>query len=239
MSRNTFFEFKQFRINQSNCAMKVGTDGVLLGAWAPIPPTATQILDIGTGSGLLALMLAQRTHAQIQAVEIDIQAAQQAKENFLLSPWKEQLQITNTDFQSFAKKTLQKYDVIVSNPPYFRNSLQAPDTTRSLARHSDTLTLDDLVEGVIKLLQPWGNFCVILPLQEGSLLCDIAYKRGLFCTHSTNIYPTPTAAPKRVLLSFSFHQTHQLTDHLTIETEERHIYTDEYKNLTKAYYLHF
>ena len=150
MSRNSFFEFKQFRINQENCAMKVGTDGVLLGAWTPIPPTATHILDIGTGSGLLALMVAQRTHshAHIDAVEIDPTAAQQAKENFMMSPWTQQLHVIHSDFQSFEKNTLQKYDVILSNPPYFRNSLQTPNTERTMARHSSTLSLDEWVIGL-------------------------------------------------------------------------------------------
>jgi tRNA1Val (adenine37-N6)-methyltransferase len=241
MSRNSFFEFKQFRINQENCAMKVGTDGVLLGAWTPIPPTATHILDIGTGSGLLALMVAQRTHshAHIDAVEIDPTAAQQAKENFMMSPWTQQLHVIHSDFQSFEKNTLQKYDVILSNPPYFRNSLQTPNTERTMARHSSTLSLDDLVAGVTRLLQPWGTFSVILPLVEGELLREKAYKMGLFCTHRTFVSPTPTSPAKRVLLLFSFHQTEEEIHHLTIETEKRHHYTDAYKNLTQAYYLHF
>lgn len=239
MARNSFFEFKQFRINQENCAMKVGTDGVLLGAWTPIPLSTTRILDIGTGSGLLALMLAQRTHAHIDAVEIDTLAAQQAKENFISSPWSNRLQIYETDFQSFAKNELHKYDVIVSNPPYFHNSLPTPNRQRTIARHSDSLTLDELVNGVAKLLQPWGYFCVILPTHESEIVAKKALLANLYCTQKTFVYPTPTSPAKRIMQLFSKKETTPLTQHLVIEQEQRHQYTKEYSELTKDYYLNF
>ena len=237
MARNSFFEFKQFRINQENCAMKVGTDGVLLGAWTPIPLSTTRILDIGTGSGLLALMLAQRTHAHIDAVEIDTLAAQQAKENFISSPWSNRLQIYETDFQSFAKNELHKYDVIVSNPPYFHNSLHTPNRQRTIARHSDSLTLDELVDGVEKLLQPWGYFCVILPTHESEIVAKKALLANLYCTQKTFVYPTPTSPAKRIMQLFSKKETTPLTQHLVIEQEQRHQYTKEYNELTKKYFL--
>ena len=154
---NPYFQFKQFTVWHDQCAMKVGTDGVLLGAWASVE-RARRILDIGTGTGLVALMLAQRSllDAKIVALEIDEAAAGQARENVARSPWQERIEVVQADFKKY--RSSDKFDVIVSNPPYFVDSLECPDRQRAAARHNDSLTYEELLEGVNRLLAADGLF---------------------------------------------------------------------------------
>ena len=231
------FRFKQFTVFQSECAMKVGTDGVLLGAWADTH-NATRILDIGTGTGLLALMLAQRApHAEITASEIDPAAVEQAAANAQNSPWGDRIRIIGGDFGKHIFK--EKFDLIVSNPPYFCNSLKNPDEKRKTARHDDTLTQETLAKGIAEIIAKNGTACVIYPTAEGESFIKTASYFGLHCTKRTDIHPQPGSPVKRLLLQFSPTEGTTITDAITIENGERHQYTDEYIALTKDFYLNF
>ena len=218
--------------------MKVGTDGVLLGAWVD-SENVKSILDIGTGTGLIALMLAQRSNAIIEAIEIDESASIQAKENIAKSDWKESIQVLNIPFQKFYKSTNKTYDVIVSNPPYFQNSLFAPDKKRTDARHNSNLELEELLDGSIKLLNEEGKFSLILPYIEGTMFILKASEKGLFCTRQTKVLPRPGREPKRLLLEFMKTKKPLIEQEIIIELNKRHEYSDAYKNLTKDFYLAF
>jgi tRNA1Val (adenine37-N6)-methyltransferase len=234
---NTWFQFKQFKVEQRLSAMKVGTDGVLLGSWADISD-AIDILDIGTGTGLIALMLAQRqTKAQIDAVEIDKDAYTQAQENFLNSKWANRLRVYNTAIQEF--RSDKKYDFIVSNPPYFENSFLAKGDKRNLARHNDSLKSKELLESVSKLLKPGGVFSLILPFDACKVFIEEALVNTLYVNKVCNVYPTSNSDIKRVLLEFSFIKKELFEEEITIEPIKRHEYSQEYINLTKEFYLKF
>ena len=192
------FRFKQFFVNDDRCAMKVGTDGVLLGAWCP---TGTHILDVGTGCGLIALMLAQRCPgAQIDAIDIDAAAVQQAKENAQISNFKSQISNSVSRLQDWKSKT--KYDLVVSNPPYFRNSLKNPDTGRKTARHTDELSYEELIAHSVRLLQADGQLALILPAEEEANVRALALAAGLQLTHITRVFSKETKPARRVLLAF-------------------------------------
>lgn len=231
------FQFKEFIVHQDSTAMKVGTDGVLLGAW--VNPIESNILDIGTGTGLIALMLAQRTNkAIIEAVEINAAAYKQAENNFLLSKWKSRLNPINESIQNFTSQ--KKYDLIVSNPPYFVNSTKAPDDSRSTARHSDSLSFNELLHSVTNLLSLKGTFSLILPVNEATLFLKLATSKKLYLNRRCKIKPNINKDHNRVLMDFSFTPVkHFIDEQLTIETEKRHEYTKEYITLTKDFYLNF
>lgn len=227
------FSFKQFHICQEKCAMKVGTDGVLLGAWAEVNE-AREILDIGTGTGLVALMLAQRSEARITALEIDADAAAQAAENVAQSPWEERVEVLCCDFKAYRPTGL--FDVIVSNPPYFLDSLIAPEEARTMARHNITLTYDDLLAGAAALLASSGKFTVIIPFDVVEKMVRIAASNGLYPCRQLNVITAPGKAPKRALLAFSFRKDVCVAEELLLE-KERHVYSDEYVALTRDFYL--
>lgn len=233
---NPYFRFKQFTVYQDKCAMKVGTDGVLLGAWADCK-NAIQILDVGTGTGLIAMMLAQRSFARVHAVEIDAAAAKQAEENIRESPWKNRIAVFPIPFQDIESTGASQYDLIVSNPPYFNNSLKPPHESRGVARHTDTLPFADLINGSKRILNPKGKLAVILPVVEGEQFIILAEKAGLFCQQKTIVIPRPGAEPKRLLISFGLEATPCITSELLIETGIRHAYSEEYIELTKDFYL--
>ena len=234
--RGKGFTFKQFHINHSRCAMKVGTDGTLLGAWVRLPDTTRSILDIGTGSGLIAIMAAQRSaEAHITAIDIDADCVAQARLNAEASPWGNRISVQHTSLQEFA--TEERFDVIVSNPPYFIDSLTSPDAGRTTARHTATLPFEELVSGVKRLLTPDGHFSLILPTVEAERFISAA--RGiLFLSRRCDVFPKPSAAVKRVMMEFSLSpQLPPLSEQLTIESDTHHDYTPAYRALTQDFYL--
>ena len=248
---NDFFSFKQFTIHQDRCAMKVGTDGVLLGVLSPIDAenvlssekenSEYKILDIGTGTGLVAIMLAQRTEgkAKISAVEIDSEAALQARENASNTPW--QIDVYNKSIQYFAHECQEKFDLIVSNPPYFINSLKAPDKNRNTARHTDTLSFEDLVGSAEKLLADEGRFTVIIPCSSENDFIEIAKGSNLFAESIIRVLPKVGKEAKRSVITFvrvsNKNNCNTNVTELVIETESRHCYTEEFKRLTADFYL--
>ncbi len=223
---------------QDKCAMKVGTDAVLLGSWVNASNAKT-ILDIGTGTGIIALMLAQRSGARIDAIDIDMNAYIQATENISNCQWKDHIEAHHISLQQFAKESDHKYDLIVSNPPYFIDSSKASEESRTNARHTDQLPYKDLLDGVLKLLSPTGKFYVILPTKESELFKEDAENHKLFLTKVTKVITRTDKPEKRLLMRFEFIQRAYSEDTITIEKDERHSYTDEYKELTKDYYLAF
>lgn len=221
--------------------MKVGTDAVLLGAWAKTYGVR-RALDIGTGTGIIALMLAQKCGASIDAIDIDADSIHEAKQNTQNSPWSDRLHLHHISLQDFAKMQDEPYDLIVSNPPYFNDSLPATEESRTKARHTVLLPFSDLVECTAKLLAKDGKFCVILPPREGEKFREIALTKGLHLNRITRVKTTPEKPEKRWLMQFAFTPKPQLSDStLVIEKDNQNAqhYTDEYKELTKEYYLYF
>ena len=237
MGRNNWFQFRQFRVEQHHTAMKVGTDGVLLGAWTPVEDSA-RILDIGTGTGLIALMLAQRSKAVIDAIEIDQLASEEARFNFEQSAWAHRLQCIQGDFNVFAKESTTLYDLIVSNPPFFVNSLKSRDPLLSLARHSDTLTFDQLISGAKLRLSPTGSLCVIIPMQSGTEFRETARMIGFYLRKQTTVIPRAGKTSKRILLEFSVQKGYPIVDELII-LEGDGSYSDQFKSLTSLFYQAF
>lgn len=238
------FKFKQFTIHQDRTAMKVGTDGVLLGAWAPITSMATKVLDIGTGTGLIALMLAQRllksnaySNFEIDAIDIDQLSIEQATENIKNSPFASRIKTHFKSLQEYSPS--EKYDAIVCNPPYFVASLKCPDTSRTQARHTDSLSFDELLQHSSRLIKEDGSLSVILPINEGNTLINLAPQYGFRLKEKVEVHPTPTSEPKRLLIHLikSNNQSiENIKSSLTIEIS-RHQYTPEYIALTREFYL--
>jgi len=215
--------------------MKVGTDGVLLGSWTNIIHAA-KILDVGAGTGLISLMLAQRSDAIIHAIEIDENSFTQSLENIKASKWNKKVTIYHTSFQNYLDTTTEKYDLIVSNPPYFSHSLKPQNSSRMLARHNDELNYEELLQGSRTLLNTQGILSLILPYNEG---CDCVVKASayhLFCHRITKVKPTPESNEKRLLLEFGKEYKLCQEGVLIIEVNKRHEYSDEYKVLTKDFY---
>jgi len=233
---NNYFKFKQFTIIQEKAAMKVGTDGVLLGSWADVQQRKN-ILDVGTGTGLIALMLAQRSNAQITAVELEEKAANEAKLNVNASLWKERVQVHNISFQQFLEQTESKFDLVVSNPPFFTNSAKAIDSSRTMARHTDTLSYAELIMGSYWLLNPEGRLAVILPFESSVGFEKLALESGLFLQRKTLVKPKPGKEVNRVLLSFGKHNSSIAENIITIYDENGQ-WTESYKNLTRNFYLY-
>ena len=234
---NNYFNFKQFTIYQDKSAFKVGTDGVLLGACADITGVK-RILDIGSGTGLISIMLAQRCDAEITAIEPDYESYIQTCENVSRCNWHERIKVEHTDLQNF-NPVQGKFDLIVTNPPYFSDSLKNPDLRKSSARHNDSLTSDEILEGVIKLMEDEGRLQLILPYVEGNIFIAEAHKYGLYCNNILKIKPLPSSEIRRLILTFSRNQIKPAEKFLTIEHGRRHEFTEEYINLTKEFYLKF
>jgi tRNA1Val (adenine37-N6)-methyltransferase len=232
-----FFQFKQFTIHHDKSTMKVGTDGVLLGAWCKLHD-AENILDIGTGSGLIALMLAQRSdlHAHIDAVEIESHNAGQALENVKQSPWREKVVVHQLPVQEFFPE--KKYELIVSNPPYFKNSYQPTDKNRTTARHTVTLTFTELLNAAKRLLTSNGKFNVVLPYQEAMEFIELAKTCNLFCSRKGNFRTREKKPIERLLLEFSttpaYTEEEEILLYLNASGEE---WSNRYKALTKDFYL--
>lgn len=232
------FLFKQFSVEQDRCAMKIGTDGVLLGAWTPIENNPNSILDIGTGTGIVALMLAQRSAAsQIDALEIDEEAFEQATDNFENSPWNDRLFCFHAALNEFVEEPEDEYDLIVSNPPFYSEDYKSDNEQRDLARFQDAMPFKDLIGAADLLLSENGIFSVIIPFKEEENLISLAREFELYPFKVTRVKGTPTSELKRSLLAFGrFEIINFLVDELIIETA-RHIYTPEYIYLTKDFYL--
>jgi len=231
------FSFKQFTIYQDRCIFKVGTDGVLLGAYADVSDIKT-ILDIGTGTGLIALMLAQRSEAEITAIEPDLNSFEQACNNVRQSNWSHRIRVINTDLQNFMTES-QQFDLIITNPPYFIDSLKNPDPGKAAARHNVTLNNIDLLRGISGLLTDNGRAQVIMPYAEGSILIAEAHESGLYCNDILKIKPLPSNEVRRLIITFSRKRNKTTEKFLTIEHGKRHEFTQEYIDLTKDFYLKF
>lgn len=301
---NPYFSFKQFTVWQEHAAMRVGTDGVLLGAWCDlsscvsvvIPDESTdrrqpenvcpadpsqildssnrdqtvwddhvqdereksvcgaqngadaetkkvgRVLDSGSGTGVIALMVAQRTsNAQIDAVEPDSGSCEDALRNFAESPWADRLHLHGVTLQEYVSCYAEKvqYDLIVSNPPYFVDSLKAPDPVRNAVRHAVSLPFEELLDGVKALLAEHGRFAVILPVTEGVLLEKLALERSLHCVRKCLVQTKPGVPPKRVMMEFGRKSVPLRSDLLIMETERQQEFTEEYRRLTRDFYLKF
>lgn len=232
---NSYFSFKKFTIYHDKCAMKVGTDGVLLGAWTPTN-NAMRILDVGAGTGLISLQLAQRNSmAKIIAIEIDAMAAEQAKDNVARSPWAERIKIVCCDFKDYQSEN--RFDLIVSNPPYFIDATKCPADERNMARHTGNLNYELLFSKSAHLLNGKGLLSIIVPTEMEKHVLDAAWNNKLYLQHRTNVYTKPGKTCRRLLLCFGFSNTKwETTDDLFIESKQGG-YTTEYINLTKDFYL--
>ena len=233
----TPFRFKQFTVHHDRCAMKIGTDAILLGAWAAATEEPKRILDIGTGSGIIALMLAQRfPAANVTAVEINSAACEQARGNFAAAPFCDRLTLKHCAVQDFRPQ--DPYDLVVCNPPWFQKSFKPPDAARTMARHSDSLSLEELGTAASRLLSPDGVLNVILPLEQALTFTAIAIENDLHCQRMCEVRPTPTSMPKRRLLEFSSCAPKQdlCTQEIVVEVE-RHQYSDAYSKLAKEFLL--
>lgn len=233
------FQFKEFKIEQDRCAMKIGTDGVLLGAWAPLEHKPDSILDIGTGTGLIALMLAQRSPALlIDALEIDEDAYEQAVENFENSDWSDRLFCYHAAFDEFVDEMQdeEKYDLIISNPPFYSESFTTENNQRNQARFEEALPFSELLEGASKLLSEEGIFSCIIPHREEKSFLKLAEKTGLFPQKITRVKGTKDSEIKRSLLNLGFQKEDSLNEELILEIS-RHNYTEKYKQLVSPFYL--
>jgi len=218
--------------------MKVGTDGVILGAWTRTDHTRT-ILDVGTGTGLLALMLAQKcSDADIDAIEIDEPSASQARENVQNSKFRDHVRVLNISFQEYSGTVMEDYyDLIISNPPYFTASKQGPVHGRNLARHDDRLSLDLIVEGSCKILSGAGRLNLILPASARGKLDMLLGEKGLSINRMLEIIPAPGKNPARICFEISRQSSEMLVEQMVIETGKRHQYSEAYKLLTSPFYL--
>ena len=234
---NNWFQFKQFKVEQDKCAMKIGTDSILLGAWADCNGVKTT-LDIGTGTGILALMIAQKCDAEIIAIDIDKSSIIEAEENVKNSPWANRIKLYNVSLQLF-NSTILKYDFIILNPPFFYNSLKSENNNRSLARHADTLSHGDIINFCKEHLALTGKLTIIFPIEQGNNFIKLCSNIGLNCNRLCKVKPNPEKPPHRLLLEFSFQNQPLVETEITLETGVRHHYTDEYKELTKDFYMHF
>jgi tRNA1Val (adenine37-N6)-methyltransferase len=250
---NDYFQFKQFLVKQGRSAFKVGTDGVLLGAWASVE-NAGSILDVGTGTGLIALMLAQRTAAGIQstaadavdagnqivALEIEKSSCEQAMDNVRMSPWNQRIRVINRSFQDYCETESAVFDLIVSNPPFFSDSLKPENPGKEISRHDTLLGLGEMVSGVGKLLKPDGKFCVILPVEESKKLQKLGGENGLHLCRICRVSPNTNLPVKRNLLEFRRNPLDTVeVSEMAIEKDRRHEYTDAYRELTRDFYLAF
>jgi len=236
---NDVFDFKQFRLKQDRCAMKVGTDAVLIGAWVDAR-NCQAVLDIGTGTGIISLMIAQRSNAQITALEIDQHSYKQALENVASSSFHKRIEVIHQSFQQYARQTNKKFDLIVSNPPYFVDSLKSSDSYRSIARHADSLPFIELLDGVYRCLDPKGRFCLILPKKEAAMFCKLTEEKGLYLVKILRVKSSKAKEEdKRLIMEFSFSEKELTEDFLYVREASTGEYSEQYRQLTHEYHLNF
>ncbi len=232
------FQFKQFNVNQDRCAMKIGTDAVLLGAWCPINNNPFSILDIGAGTGILSLMLAQRSNAQqIDAIEIEENAYEQCVENFEASHWGDRLFCYHASLNDFINEPEDQYDIIISNPPFYSEDYKTDNSQRDLARFQDALPFEELVKATTLLLSENGIFAVIIPFKEENRLLNLCAQAELFPIKMTRVKGTPTGPIIRSLLAFKRYELPVLSANELVIESSRHMYTEAYTKLTRDFYL--
>lgn len=231
------FQFKEFSVEQDKCAMKIGTDGVLLGAWANIPKNTFSILDIGAGTGVIALQMAQRSHAElIDAIEIDEDAYEQCVENFENSPWNDRLFCYHASLEEFTEEIDEPYDLIVSNPPFYDEDFTSAEAKRNTARFTEALSFKELITSAAKLLSKKGRLCIIIPHKNQEEVLQLAKEAALHLQKITLVQGNAESPVKRNLLEFSFMAAAEEETHLILE-KSRHNYTQEYQDLVKDFYL--
>mgnify|MGYP000008783513 CR=1 FL=1 len=234
---STPFQFKEFQVHQDQCAMKIGTDGVLLGAWTPVSHHPNRILDIGAGTGVVALMLAQRCAAEsIDAIEIDEAAYEQCVQNFENAPWADVLFCYHAGLDELVDEMDEPYDLIVSNPPFYSEAVSSGDEARDVARQNQSLPFSSLITDAEKLLSESGIFAMIAPYKEYDYLLALGAEVGLFPCEVLFVKGNAEAPLKRVLIAFSRNELAFEKETLIIE-EDRHQYTEAYTALTKDFYL--
>lgn len=236
MGRNNYFRFKQFTIVQELSAMRVGVDGVVLGAWANTTGRQS-VLDVGTGTGLLALMTAQRSEASVTAIDIDEPSCREAQQNAQNSPWAGRIRVIHISLQEMAQNDHLKFNAIISNPPYFVNSSRPEDIRRSSARHNDHLSFSDFITGSRQLLLPGGTISVILPADTAAIFVSTAHDHGFHLNRITRLRHYPDRVFHRYLMEFSDQNDPLAESVLTIDSGNG--FTEEYRNLTRDFYLAF
>ncbi len=239
---NGWFAFKRFVVMQTGASMKVGTDGVLLGSWVSLAGQPGRMLDVGTGTGLIALMLAQRSeawHARIDAVELDRRSALQAVENVSASEWAKRIDVLATSFQEYADQCGKTYDLIVSNPPYFSDSLVSPSTGRTMARHTRTLGSQDLIRCAMRLLSAGGKLSVIVPAESSVHMVSTAIDGGFSLIRRMDVASVEGRDPFRTLFEFGLEPAQTCkSEQLAIESRPG-CFSEMYRELTKDFYLKF
>jgi tRNA1Val (adenine37-N6)-methyltransferase len=234
---NSYFQFKQFRIEQAQCAMKVCTDACILGAWfAAKLGNHSYVLDVGSGTGLLMMMLAQQSESEIHGIEINLDCFKQLKENISQNEWKQRLQVFPGDVRQCAFPV--KYDFIISNPPFFENDLPSASAANQVARHSNQLTLSDLVEVFDNNLQPSGSVGVLLPYHRWEYFDALARQHHFYCTEKLFVRQSPWHDPFRAILHYSRHEEHYVPSYELIIQDKNAGYTAEFTELMKPYYLY-
>ncbi len=232
---NQYFQFKQFRVEQGDCAMKVSTDACIQGAWTPIHGNVKRVLDAGTGTGLLSLMLAQRAEdVIIDAIELDENAARQAKDNVKKSPWPERINIVQGDIRTYTFH--EKYDLVICNPPFFRNSLLGDDEERNNARHTLTLTYEDLFALFEKVLIEDGYASVLLPTSEHEIWAALLKNKGWFINNLLFVQPRTDLQINRVL-SLCSRRANSMVENKLVIYEEANKYTAAAAELLSPFYL--
>jgi len=230
------FHFKPFSLSHSKSTMRVGTDAILMGLFASIPKI-NKTLEIGTGCGIISLIIATKSYTQIEAIDIDRDSVEEAKKNFSNSPFYQRLKAIHADFNEFAKSHTGKYDLIVSNPPFFINDFRPADYKKKTARHSDLLTYQQICDGTVCLLNSSGKLCLVLPYDESRTFLEIASQKGLYLQRQQLIFPGRGLQPNRINLQFGFEKIDEIqTEKLTIR-EEDGTFTPEYIDLLKDYYI--
>ena len=233
---NEYFQFKQFIVRQQHCAMKVGTDGTLLGAWAQASEGACRVLDIGTGTALIALMMAQRyPEALVTAIDIDESAVLQAKENVSTSPFAERINVLKANVLTY--EYTENFDSIVCNPPFFENALTCPDPQRMEARHTVTLSYRQLIEAAFRLLKDEGRFSVIIPSDYRSRLESEARLRGFFISRLCSVQTTPSKSPKRYMIEMKKNPVNVVDITNGVIESSPQVRSDWYRKLTKEFYI--